>query len=226
MAEDFPPIIRERRKTLLPYFFAARKQPRVKKCFMTYDKLCIDRSEFSIDNIDQLPYDLKYVGICERYIDDIDATVFFGIGSVFSNFHPGKIKEGLNSFGDSETYYQFHKASFFDDDETAAAILRSKSPRQAKAFSYNIKNFNEHSWYQSGKAREVMHKAVLLKFTQNFDLQNHLINNSSNFIEANPSDKFYSCGYGISHPDVGESSKWEGSNVLGDILSEVRAELQ
>ena len=30
MAEDFPPIIRERRKTLLPYFFAARKHPRVK----------------------------------------------------------------------------------------------------------------------------------------------------------------------------------------------------
>ena len=180
-------------------------------------------TEFSVDNIDQLPYDLKYVGICERYISDIDATVFFSIGS---NFHPGQIREGLNSFGDSETYYQFHKASFFDDDETADAILCSKSPRQAKAISYNIKNFNEQSWYHSGKAREVMHKAVLLKFTQNFDLQTRLINNLSNFIEANLSDKFYSCGYGISHPDVGESSKWEGSNVRGDILSEVRAELQ
>ena len=226
MAEDFPQAIREKRKALLPYFLAARKHPRVKKCFMIYDKLCIDRAEFRIDNIAQLPYDLKYAGACERYIADIDATVFFGMESVYSNFHPGKIKDGLNSFADSETFYQFHKASFFDDDETASTILCSKSPRQAKAISYNIKNFNEQAWYHSGKAREVMHKAVLLKFTQNFDLQNHLINNLGNFIEANPNDKFYSCGYGISHPDVGESSKWEGSNVLGDILSVVRAELQ
>ena len=220
ISEDFPDIVRNKRQKLLPYFRAAKNHPKVKKCFLVYDKLVIDGNSYAIENVNTLPFDLVFAGECMREIPQINAVAFFGKESCLSNFHPCEIKDGKLKFSSSEMFYQFNKAMFFNDDVTAQAILKSKSARQVKAISYQIKGFNEHLW--KPHARATMEKACQLKFTQNLGLQDELLQISESLVEANPTDYYFSCGLSLTNPNICDQSKWSGENVLGNILVIIR----
>lgn len=221
--EDFPRAINERRAALFPYFMAARKHPSVKKCFLTYDRLIVNERSYTKDKVGELPYNLVYAGVSMRELPRINAVAFFGIDSFMSNFHPCVIKENNEIFSSSEMMYQFKKAEFFGDDNIARQILSSKTPKQAKAISYKIKGYNETRWRRV--ARSTMEKCVMLKFTQNEDLKELLLQIEESIVEANPGDQYFSCGLGLTHPDLDNSSKWSGENVLGKIIETVRANI-
>lgn len=223
ISEDFPPTIRERRKKLLPFFLAARHHQRVKKVVMQYDKLVVNGSEYSVDNTGDLPFGLNQADKSERYLSNSDTTVFFGYKSILSNFHPGSFEENSLKFSTSEHYYQFQKCVRFSDDITGRKILKAATPGQAKALSYQIADFNEKDWLTVAKT--TMFRACYLKFSQNEHLKEKLMEITGDMVEANPKDTFFSCGLHLNNPDVSESSKWTGQNVLGDVLGSVRARL-
>ena len=65
----------------------------------------------------------------------------------------------------------------------------------------------------------------MLKFTQNEDLKELLLQIEESIVEANPGDQYFSCGLGLTHPDLDNCSKWSGENVLGKIIETVRAKI-
>ena len=61
-----------------------------------------------------------------------------------------------------------------------------------------------------------------MKFMQNPELASKLKNTRGLIVECNPKDLYFSCGLAITHPDTGNTSKWKGKNVLGEVLCTVR----
>ena len=70
-------------------------------------------------------------------------------------------------------------------------------------------------------------KSVKAKFEQNHDLRDILLQTENNILaEANPYDNFWSCGYSLHDEKIWSPRTWEGKNILGDILMEVRRNLK
>ena len=109
---------------------------------------------------------------------------------------------------------------FFNDDATAAAIMRAKDPVLMKSLSHRIKGLNNAKWEK--KARSCMERGCTLKFSQNEKLLQKLLQTKGNLVEANKHDNFFSCGLSLEDPNISEQSRWAGQNMLGSILVALR----
>lgn len=222
--EDFPQIIKSRRRKLFPCFKAAKANKNIRKCSLKADKLFIDGRYYSVNDINNLPYGLSWAAKGERFIEETNSTYFFGKDCYLSNFYPTSFKEEETTYCCSEQYYLAAKAFFFEDEVTARAIMRSSDPRKMKGMSYSIKHYNEEKWRV--EASRTMERACLLKFSQNDELYNKLCSTVGSFVECNKSDNHFSCGLALSDPNITDSNKWIGKNHLGKILEGVRNKLQ
>ena len=124
----------------------------------------------------------------------------------------------------SEQYYLHKKSLFFNDEHTAAEIMKCTEPRQMKYLSHRIKALDESKWLPH--AKKTMEKACHLKFTQNLELKQKLLKSKGTLVEANRNDRYFSCGLSLANPNIMETSKWCGENHLGNILTQLRSSLQ
>ena len=155
-----------------------------------------------------------------------DKYVYFW-GEFLSNWYPSRFtvaKDGKTlEFFNSEQYFMYEKAMTFGDKETAQEILdNGKNPKQAKALGRKVKGYSDEVW---DKVRyKVMVRANLHKYAQNEDLEKLLLNeefDGKNFVEASP----YDCIWGIGCDEataLDDESNWNGQNLLGKALDEVR----
>ena len=68
---------------------------------------------------------------------------------------------------------------------------------------------------------------MLLQFWQNPKLLETLLaTHPRTLVEAAPRDRLWGIGLGASNPKARNRSQWRGRNLLGEILTEVRAELR
>ena len=98
--------------------------------------------------------------------------------------------------------------------------MKVTDPGQMKRLSHNIRGVDEHKWRP--QARKAMEKACWLKFSQNDHLKNQLLASQGSLVEASRWDMFFSCGLSLSNPNILDRNKWEGENVLGQILTSLR----
>ena len=78
-------------------------------------------------------------------------TIFFWKASevpdgAFCQWYPAPFSVGKVRFPTAEHYMMYQKAMFFNDNETAAKILTTKSPRAVKTLGRAVKNFSEAEW--------------------------------------------------------------------------------
>ena len=140
----------------------------------------------------------------------------------FTVNHDGKELEFFNS----EQYFMWVKAITFGDKEIAEQILqKGKNPKTAKALGRKVKNYDDSVWNE--KRFEVMLNANMLKYTQNADLNSLILSkkfDGKKFVEASPFDGIW----GIKCCEVealDDESNWNGLNLLGKVLDEVRNRL-
>lgn len=146
-----------------------------------------------------------------------DKYVFFWDG-VFSNWYPSKFVVDGWQFENSEQYFMFEKATYFDDVETASLILEEADPRKAKILGRGVKNFDEKAWDKV--CVDSMMRAITYKFTQNEDLKNELLKyNGKTFVEASPYDKKWGVGLAENDPLILDKRNWKGQNLLGECLT-------
>ena len=69
-------------------------------------------------------------------------------------------------------------------------------------------------------------RACSLKFNQNDDLKNKLLQSQGTLVEANQRDNFFSCGLSLADPNILDKSRWLGENILGTILTDLRNNLK
>jgi ribA/ribD-fused uncharacterized protein len=114
------------------------------------------------------------------------------------------------------------KAVVFKDDEIAAKILKTSSPKEHKALGRKVRNFDPKV---CDKYKEkIVYKALKAKFDQNPDLMVKLQKTSPTIlVEASPWDRIWGIGYEEEKALRVGVHKW-GENLLGKLLTRVRDE--
>ena len=218
--EDYPPEITANRKKLWPYFKSA-KELKMENVSLKLDKLWISGKVYTVDNIDKAPDCLQPQNRCHKQTDDV--FLFLGKHSVFSNFHPMQVKiEGV-TYKCNEQYFQRAKALFFGDDATALKIMLESDPLAMHALGKKVKGFKKELW--KTQSHKVLKHVNEVKFRENPSAADALSNTKHKRIgEASP-DPLFGIGLHITSKDATDCSKWTGTNMMGDILTEIRDSL-
>ena len=159
--------------------------------------------------------------ISERETD----THLYFLRGVLSNFEKCYIKYKGHLFATTEQAFMWEKAVFFNDHESASKILREENPAKAKKLGREVKNFDDSKW--SKVCYEIMYLINYEKYFQNTHLKNILLNTGDKMIiEANPKDTRWGIGLSAKDDRVLDESQWQGENLLGKVLMELRKDLK
>lgn len=124
----------------------------------------------------------------------------------------------------AEHYMMSEKARLFDDGETLQKILSCKTPKEAKAFGREVKNFNTEKWQQH--CNEIVVTANLAKFSSTPGFSEWLVATAPKvLVEASMSDRIWGIGMTETEPGADDPKQWKGRNLLGFALMEVRDQL-
>lgn len=141
--------------------------------------------------------------------------------SCFSQWFPSSFEVDNIVYYTAEHWMMAKKALLFNDTAIAEEILAVQKPAVAKALGREVKNFDGSIWNEN--AYSIVVEGNYHKFNQNKELKQFLINTGNKIIvEASPVDPIW--GIGLAH-DVKEATNpfnWEGTNLLGFALMEVR----
>ncbi|XP_064606261.1 riboflavin biosynthesis protein VVA0006-like [Liolophura sinensis] len=152
-------------------------------------------------------------------------TPFYSKASPFSQHHFCEFEIDGMRFNCAEQYMMYQKAVLFQDNEMARKIMASKDPVEQKRFGRNVKNFDQAKWNEV--CEDIVRKANKEKFTQNQELKQALLaTRGTTLVEASPRDRKWGVGLGVNNEGVHSRKKWRGKNLLGQILTSVRDEIE
>ena len=220
LREDFPAEIVERRNTLYPVLKKAKELN--KSAYMVMDKLNIDGTVYTVSNLHTLPPSLDPAALATKKVGN--TTAFFSKMSPLSNFHDSVINIDDKIFKNVEQYFQYQKAIFAVKPEIARKIKDSKSPAMCKKFGDEIK-LDETTWLPV--AKETLARGCVAKFRQNVHARNFLFATGETVLAEASKDKYWGIGLPLSAITAENSNPpWDGSNVFGNILMDVRTRLK
>jgi len=141
--------------------------------------------------------------------------------SCFSQWWVSEFAEDGISYKTAEHWMMAQKALLFDDQETFYKIIEAKTPGAVKAFGREVKNFENSVWEE--KRFDIVVKGNFYKFSQNPDLKEFLHNTNDRIIvEASPVDNIWGIGLVADDEKARSPETWQGLNLLGFALMEVR----
>lgn len=124
----------------------------------------------------------------------------------------------------AEHWMMAEKARLFKDSEIEHLIIAAKTAKEAKALGRKVRGFDPQCW--EANAYEIVKKGNELKFSQSADLKAFLSSTSNKvLVEASPLDRIWGIGLAASDWRAQEVSHWQGRNLLGFALMEVRDKL-
>ena len=218
MSEDFPDIIAQRRRSLLPIMKQARSLDHY--AYLREDKLIIDRAVYNVDNLHTLPRDIDPANTAT--VQHGNVTAFYGGHSPLSNFHECKIVIDGKRYNSVEHYFQLQKCLFAEDEDATKRVHAAKSPLQSKRVGDSL-TVDLDEWMP--RARDVMHKAMKAKFTQNARAKNYLMKTGDSVLAEATTSKLWGSGLRLNDAKNGDQNEWKGRNEAGQILMAVRNEL-
>jgi len=117
------------------------------------------------------------------------------------------------------------KAQLFGDKETRRAILAATDPGKAKALGRGVVGFDESVWLKHRWS--IVVQANALKFSQNEAIRHFLLGTGTRvLVEASPVDRIWGIGLAADAPESQDPANWQGLNLLGFALMEVRSQLR
>lgn len=123
-----------------------------------------------------------------------------------------------------EQYMMAQKAELFGDKEIRQKILDSTNPKQIKALGRKVRGFDQKLWDKAKYA--IVLNGNWCKFSQNRKLRDFLLSTGEHILaEASPYDGIWGIRLSADAPGALNPSKWQGENLLGFALMEVRNEL-
>ncbi len=141
--------------------------------------------------------------------------------SCFSQWFDCRFTVDSVEYSTAEQYMMSQKALLFGDRKIYDEIMKSSHPKQFKDLGRKISGFDEKIWNQH--KTDIVIKGNTAKFSQNEDLKYFLLNtNNRILVEASPYDKIW--GIGMDSKDIRceNPTLWNGENLLGFCLMEVR----
>lgn len=125
----------------------------------------------------------------------------------------------------NEQFYMMCKAAHFKDFECILKLSCEQKAQNHQKLGQEVAGFDAEEWnrvkYNS------MLSGLILKFSQNEDLAQFLLSTGDLvLVEAAPWDKSWGCGTGYDDERTFDPAQWQGDNLLGKALMEVRGELK
>ena len=150
VVEDYPELIRDRRKQLYPILNTAvrcrdEEFPNFRfRAHLDVGKLIINGLSYTVDSLDKLPKQVKPELSSSPTKDD--KLVFFLKASPLSNHHPSSFNLSGSEYNCMEQFLMEAKALYFNDQETATAIMDTKDPVEQKRLGKSVRNFDLSTW--------------------------------------------------------------------------------
>lgn len=124
----------------------------------------------------------------------------------------------------AEHYMMAQKAKLFGDMDIFQQIIQSKHPKQAKDLGRQVKNFDEKIWNE--QRFDIVVQGNIAKFSQYPELKAYLLGTGDRIlVEASPVDKIWGVGLARDDDKIHNPLNWQGLNLLGFALMQVRDEL-
>jgi len=143
----------------------------------------------------------------------------------FSQWWAAPFKVDDVRYSTTEHWMMAQKARLFGNEEIYQQILAAKSPAEAKALGRQVKNFDEAVWNTNRSA--IVMRGNLEKFRQHADLQDFLLQTKDRvLVEASPVDSIWGIGLAADNARAENPRQWNGLNLLGFALMEVRDALR
>ena len=143
----------------------------------------------------------------------------------FSNWYPAGF-DYVHHFANSEQFMMYHKVLMFGRYDMANKIMKTSDPAECKNIAkQKFKEFVPEIWEKT--CYTIVKRGVKAKFAQNEGIRKVLLGTGNELLaECSPWDTKWGIGIDISKPERLDVSKWNGQNLLGRILMEVREELR
>ncbi|MEM7249641.1 MAG: NADAR family protein, partial [Acidobacteriota bacterium] len=117
------------------------------------------------------------------------------------------------------------QARLFGDEERLAEILAASEPAQAKKLGRRVKPFDDVRW--KAERRDIVTAGNHAKFSQNARLRDFLLGTGRQvLVEASPMDRIWGIGMSAKDPRASDPRQWQGHNLLGFALMDVRERLR
>lgn len=121
----------------------------------------------------------------------------------------------------TEQYMMASKALLFKDDEVYQEIMAANNPHDYKKLGRKVRNFEPGLW--DAKKSEIVVEGNKAKFSQNPDLKDFLLSTDDAILaEASPYDGIWGICLDRETAMKGTIEQWQGENLLGCALMEVR----
>ena len=124
----------------------------------------------------------------------------------------------------AEHFMMAGKALLFGDAEAAAQIARACHPGEAKALGRKVPGFDEQRW--AAQCFGIVVAGNVAKFSQHPELGQFLLATGDRvLVEASPQDRVWGIGLAADDERAATPRTWQGLNLLGFALMEVRHRL-
>lgn len=141
-----------------------------------------------------------------------------------SNWFYSKFTVNEVTFSCVEQYIMYMKAILFNDYSIAEQILITNEPARHKFLGRRVKNFQEDIWVSN--RYNILLEGCKAKFEQNLDLKEKLILTRPKILaEASPYDTIYGIGLRSNDSRSKDKQQWNGLNLLGNALMDIRKDL-
>lgn len=143
----------------------------------------------------------------------------------FSNFYRAPFKVAGQIYFASEQYIMEQKALLFEDYDIARKIMTAKDCIIVKNLGRKVSKYVDDIW--EDKRHDLVIPGIYEKFRQNKIIKEILLSTSDCILaECAPNDRIWGIGMSINDARVQNPSYWNGRNLLGSYLMEVREMLK
>ncbi|RYZ28700.1 MAG: NADAR family protein, partial [Sphingobacteriales bacterium] len=138
-----------------------------------------------------------------------------------SQWWDAPFKADSKQYPTAEHYMMAQKARLFGDEDAYAKTLLAKKPAEVKEIGRTVRNFEPGIW-DANKYRIVV-EGNYHKFNADKAIRDYLLATKQRvLVEASPVDKIWGIGLAADDERVHNPSAWQGENLLGYALMEVR----
>ena len=129
------------------------------------------------------------------------------------------------TYATAEHWMMAQKARLFGDEEVFERIIAARTPAEAKNLGRQVRGFDDAAW--NARRMAIVVRGNREKFAQHPELREFLLNTHDRvLVEASPVDRIWGIGLAADDERAADPRRWDGLNLLGFTLMEVRDRLQ
>lgn len=141
-----------------------------------------------------------------------------------SNWYLSEFQVDDMKYSSMEQYMMYQKAVLFQDNDIAEQIMMTDQVGAIKGLGRNVRHYEEHVW--NGRRQIIVYRGLTEKFMQNSALREELLATGETVLaECAVQDRIWGIGLSMKDERRFDMREWQGQNLLGYALMEVREQL-